>query len=301
MLSRRDVLVFLIGVGLAAFMLYMRPTTLFSCEQTMAELQILEKILVDRDRVFTDFSSVTRAALAFLLRGCYISEQIDFEKSVSAFPLSLTKIRNGHAGFSDDTLFLFFRKSKTIVDFVHDALVWQRSCKSGRVYAGPANIASAVRQDVNDLIEKYPVKKVVLTGVSLGGAVAAILADGLADMYECSLIVFNCYQFGDRVFRENLQARVKACYSVRNINDLLVDPIDSSIGIKILFDRSSSSKSGLHCEIAPLLCAIGDDTISDRAFYFSDECAHETDVEDPQEEHEDTPHDDDPMSPLTLA
>jgi len=301
MLTKRDIFVLLLGLSVVTVVFaYFKPVSIFSCSDTQSELDILEKITQKILVTPTEFDTVNQEKLAFLLKGCYLSELLSFDGSARAFPLNLTPIENGHAAVKNGTLFLFMRKSKTLHDFANDALIWRRATTVGRVYAGPDNVAQKAKTSIQAIIENNKVNKMVIAGVSLGAAVGAIVAEAFMESFPVSLILFNPFQFADAEFRQHLAAGLRSCYFVKNVNDVCVDPIDSRIGVPIFFDKKEKSKSDAHCKIASLLLSIGPDEIDNKTFYFSDEFDHSSPETQETTKEDEELSEQDPMSPLIL-
>lgn len=300
MFSKRDVLLVLLSVSLVAVvMAYIKPYPLFDCSQTLSELAILNEILGNSRGVPTNFDHVSQRKLAWLLKGVYLSELVSFKCEAQSFELSLSSIPQGHAGVHNDVLFVFLRRSKTLSDFAHDALVYRREHTSGgRVYAGPARLAEEVKLRVASLLEEHKINHLVITGVSLGGAIGTLVAEAFAEKLDVSLILFNSFQIGDQVFRQAAEEKISRIFHIKNISDTYSCPIDARIGTPLYFDKRANTKSDHHCKIASLLRALGSgEQINEMSFYFSDECRTDTEDEKAQEQ---TEEEEEHMSPLTL-
>lgn len=254
---------------------YLRPIPLWSDKYALASLQRLDDYS-DSSELFLDFQSVSRAKLAFLLRGVIISELASFSNNNQAFPLSLIPLPNGHYSLHDNTLFVFFRPSKTVQDFYWDLNLRKTPCeRGGYTFSGPTHLANRAYAFIKELADKSKIEKIVLSGASLGSSISAILAERIIsdqDMTnEVQLIMFNPFGVGDAKFLKQFEKRIDVAFNVRNINDAIAAAFDARLGVPILFDYRCDNKTAAHCSIADMLFAMGeDDEIEDKSFYFSD-------------------------------
>lgn len=305
---RRAVLLLLILLAsLSLAFVYMRPVAIFSCNVTLTELDILEKIASIKG-VPRDFSFLSREKLAFLLKGIYLSELIQFVGESRQFPLALEIIPSGHASYDlqTKTLFLFFRRSKTVSDFTHDALLYKTAHKrGGKVYAGPNRLAQAAIIEINKIAKERNVQEIVIAGVSLGASIGAVVAEHMASnkTANVNLVLFNAFGIGDKHFLRAVEDACDNVFDVRNVNDVITNSFECRCGTAVLFDHKRDSNSANHCELAQMISAVQpDEAINGRAFYFSSECETDSDSRNEQNEQVEEVEKDEnqPMSPLSI-
>ena len=126
---------------------------------------------------------------------------------------------------------LSFRGTKSKVDVLHDFQIGQVILKGvaswGRVHKGFIKYYETVERDIRSLMVKSSMnlRQLVVTGHSLGGAVATIAAALLAhefSSFRVTCITFGSPRVGDRPFREWYSTYVANSFRFVNANDIVV-------------------------------------------------------------------------------
>ena len=115
----------------------------------------------------------------------------------------------------DAAVFIAFRGTDSFRDFLIDACVVKReapfledNCNDARVHGGFLEQYLSCRDDAAGYVDRFPNRKnVVVTGHSLGGALATLFAAYLRDRNpdeNVTCITFGCPRVGNRAFSQHL-------------------------------------------------------------------------------------------------
>lgn len=129
---------------------------------------------------------------------------------------------------SDDCVCVAFRGSSELDDWAHNACAFQRPLPAPhglhvRAHAGFLRQYSAVHGRILEILKRVSARRLVLTGHSLGGALATIAAALLPREYSFDLVTFGCPRAGNGPFAKLVEDR---CDSVsRVVHDRDVVPV----------------------------------------------------------------------------
>lgn len=134
--------------------------------------------------------------------------------------------------YTGSTLIVAFRGTRPLhlSDWWHDGDVWRQRLPIGcSVHHGFWSALEEVRALVDDVVARTPHQELLVTGHSLGGAMAAIYAVGRSDVAE--LYTFGQPRTGDSLFVNLLRSRVPTYYRVANDRDVVPHlPLDYKHG-----------------------------------------------------------------------
>ncbi|MCG3219241.1 MAG: lipase family protein, partial [Candidatus Heimdallarchaeota archaeon] len=91
---------------------------------------------------------------------------------------------------------------------------------------GYKSIKNAVTLTIDQLVQQYPTHKFMITGNSLGGAIASIAAIDLYHLFsqlehEITHYVFGSPRLGNRSFARELNKKYRDCYRIVNNDDVV--------------------------------------------------------------------------------
>ena len=258
--------------------LYFRPISIWSTKHAIDAITLIDQ-MNSSNKIHVDFSSITRAKLCFLLKGIYASELNEFSNTSVAYPLNLKSISNGHYGFHEKskTLIVYLRASKTTHDYAVDLKMYYIKCnRGGKCYSGPSGQAEIVFKEILKLCSEQQVKRIVITGSSLGASIGTILADMCMFENEITddiqLVCFSAFGIGDKSYCQRVNESISSAFFIRNVNDPVSAGFNARIGIPILFDYPADTNQDAHCDIAKMIRTMSpDETIDNKIFYFSDD------------------------------
>jgi len=126
--------------------------------------------------------------------------------------------------FVDDTCYLAFRGTEDKSDVLADLDVRYYSVTPNvKIHRGFFDQFEAVRKDITTDFEKHPnIKKIVVTGHSLGGALATIAALHFAIQFpelHVACHTFGCPRVGNNEFVETFNKHVHENWRVYNVDD----------------------------------------------------------------------------------
>lgn len=109
--------------------------------------------------------------------------------------------------------FIAFRGTRRMINWMTNLKAWTRPCEFGRVHAGCLDACESLLAPLMRHLDEHPLTKpVYLTGHSMGGAMAVVMAlflhRYLADM--AGIYTFGQPQIGDRAFKQTFEAIIDA-------------------------------------------------------------------------------------------
>ena len=265
-------LLFLVVIATIVVVIYYKPIPVFSVDHALKSIALIDDAIVLL-KTPDDFRTVTRDKLLFLLKGIYLSQVSQFSGVHKSFNLSMHPIESGHVAEFGDALFIFLRPSFTHHDFLNDLCLFTKQTKRGRVYRTPLRLAERVLDQIEEKYEDRVFARIIVTGMSLGASIAAVVAEHLSSVTDVHLVAFAPYCVGDKAYNKAVREAVKVSWLIKNTNDVVCNAFPNSIGTKILFDYDRSDRTQNHCDVVAMISAAVDGTekIDDRTFYFSDE------------------------------
>ncbi|XP_053385708.1 lipase ZK262.3-like [Mercenaria mercenaria] len=133
-------------------------------------------------------------------------------------------------------IILAYRGTASPLQLIEEAVTVLKSkvpAKGGgnvQAYFGNANdqIYPCAKSSIKDLVQKYPHYRVVVTGHSLGGAIASVASaqlsfDNVIDKDKTTLYTFGMPRAGDRPYAENHDRLVPKSWRVVHFRDIVTD------------------------------------------------------------------------------
>jgi len=157
----------------------------------------------------------------------------------------------GHFGFLDETLVIVFRGSDGKKDWIDNLKIWKKDIRKTRPYSGARpdikvhqgfiEQYKTIRKVIRQIVESYPnQKEIIITGHSLGGALATLSAVDIKYNYpEKSVlcITFGSPRVGNKAFTRSFIKRVPRSFRFVCGDDLVCKVPMPVLGFKHISNK----------------------------------------------------------------
>lgn len=139
---------------------------------------------------------------------------------------------NGFIGYNelDNSIYVVFRGTNSLKDWIDDLQIWMSlypSCPGGYVHEGFFAAHNSVIQDVLNEVNRlkliYPTYDIIVTGHSLGGALATLTSVDLSNSnISATLINFGSPRLFDKESASCVSAKISTIYRITYHKDIVV-------------------------------------------------------------------------------
>jgi len=139
----------------------------------------------------------------------------------------------GHTGIKGDTLYIVYQGSKGSQDWKDNFKFWQKDARKIapygneeskiRVHAGHIRQYKQVRKYIHGIIKAATPARIVVTGHSLGGSLAALCAVDIEYNFKIApeCVTFGSPRTGNKEFAESFNRRIKNSLRYVNGSDIV--------------------------------------------------------------------------------
>jgi predicted lipase len=202
-------------------------------------------------RIFRDHSRLDLqcAILCGMAYNWHIQDEFIKESLLNPNKFDVFVLNKGSLVFStynyNDILIVAFKGSTTISDFLTDIKLTLTETIHGKVHSGFFELLTKnnAHLEIIEIIRQFKPKQIVLSGHSLGAALATLLLQYLSSLpAEIKLITFGSPRVGDREFAKNIQNSKRHIYENDAVTKLPLSLNYSHIESAIQINKSCPIK-----------------------------------------------------------
>ena len=154
----------------------------------------------------------------------------------------------------NDTIFIAFKGTTDLMNWYANAYILLKNVDDVRIHNGFFNLYKEYEPDILAFLKSKKFKKIILTGHSLGGALATVAAYELSKIHKVKfeLFTFGSPQVGNIEFKKKLNGLLDRSWRFVNRNDIVTRSVEFArsdfyhVGKLILINSTGTSNVNAH-------------------------------------------------------